>query len=145
MKQLIVGIAIALSFFSYSQNCTYTFLGELSDFHDGTPIESATIFIVERDKYLVSDFDGKFKIEDLCKGTLTLKISHVGCETKIMSYTVKGDMFKIIQLEHHIEELNEISVTGNTNKKKTETAQETVLKSNTLKKYSALNLGDALK
>ncbi|WP_296384812.1 TonB-dependent receptor [Winogradskyella sp.] len=145
MKQLIVGIVIAFSCFGYNQNCTYTFLGELSDFHDGTPIISATIYIKEHDKYLVSDFDGKFKIENLCSGVLNLTISHIGCETKTVSYVIKGDTHKAIQIEHHIEELNEISVTGNTSKKETKTAQETVLKANTLKKYSALNLGDALK
>ncbi|MFP4845995.1 TonB-dependent receptor [Winogradskyella sp. PE311] len=145
MKQIIVGMALAISCLSYSQNCTYTFLGELSDFHDGTPIGSATIFIKERDKYLVSDFDGKFKIEDLCIGGLTLTISHIGCETKTVSYDIVGDTFKAIKIEHHIEELNEISVSGNISKKETQTAQETVLKGNILKKYSALNLGDALK
>ena len=145
MKQIIVGMALAISCLSYSQNCTYTFLGELSDFHNGTPIESATIFIKEQDKYLVSDFDGKFKIENLCIGTLTLTISHIGCETKTVSYNIVSDTFKAIKIEHHIEELNEISVSGNISKKETKTAQETVLSGNILKKYSALNLGDALK
>ena len=145
MKQLIVGFAIALSCISYSQNCTYIFLGELSDFHDGTPIVSATIFIKEHDKYIISDFDGKFKIENLCSGPLTLTISHIGCETKTVNYMIKGDTHKSILIEHHIEELNEISVIGNTGKRETKTAQETILKANTLKKYSALNLGDALK
>ncbi|NNE32755.1 MAG: TonB-dependent receptor plug domain-containing protein, partial [Winogradskyella sp.] len=145
MKRLIVGIALTLSCFGYSQNCTYTFLGELSDFHDGSPIASATIFIKERDKYVVSDFDGKFKIENLCKGSLTLTISHINCETKTVNYEIIGDTYKAIQIEHHIEELNEVSVTANTVRKETETAQETLLKAETLKKYSALNLGDALK
>ncbi|WP_400079895.1 TonB-dependent receptor domain-containing protein [Winogradskyella sp. R77965] len=145
MKQLIVGIAIALSCFGFSQDCTYTFLGELSDFHDGTPIASATIFIKERDKYLVSGIDGKFKIENLCSGVLTLTITHVGCETKTVSFLIEGDTHEAIQLEHHIEELSEISVSGKTSKKETKTAQETVLKASTLKKYSALNIGDALK
>jgi len=145
MKQLIVGVVLALSCFGYSQTCTYTFLGELSDFHDGTPIASATIFIKEHDRYLVSDTDGKFKIEGLCNGTITLTISHIGCETKIVNYNIKGDTHRSILIEHHIEELNEISVSGNTSKQETKTAQETVLKANTLKKYSALSLGDALK
>jgi len=145
MKQLITAIAIAYSCFSYSQDCTYTFLGELSDFHDGTPIVSATIHITEHDRYIVSDFNGKFKIENLCSGTITLKISHVGCETKVVSYEIDGDTHKSIQIEHHIEELDEISITGESSKKETKTAQETVLKANTLKKYSALNLGEALK
>lgn len=144
MKQIIVGIVMALTCLSYSQNCTYTFLGELSDFHDGTPIASATIFIKERDKYIVSDFNGKFKIENLCTSTLTLTISHVGCETKIVSYQIKGDTHKSIQIEHHIEELKEVSVSG-IPKKETTTAQETVIKATTLKKYASLNLGDALK
>ncbi|EDP70665.1 hypothetical protein FBALC1_07898 [Flavobacteriales bacterium ALC-1] len=144
MKQLIIGLVLAISCLGYSQDCTYTFLGELSDFHDSTPIKSATIFIKERDKYILSDFNGKFKIENLCAGTLTLTISHIGCETKTVSYVIKGDTHKAIQIEHHVEELDEVSVSGK-QKKETNTAQETVLKSNTLKKYSSLNLGDALK
>ncbi|WP_412560989.1 TonB-dependent receptor [Winogradskyella sp. MIT101101] len=145
MTRLITGLIMALSCFSYSQDCNYTFLGELDDFHDGSPIVSATIYIKEKDKYMVSDFDGKFKIENLCSGTLTLTISHVGCETKIVSYDINGDTFEKILIEHHVEELDEISVSGNVTRTETKTAQETVIKANTLKKYSSLNLGDALK
>ena len=110
MKSIIIGVLIAISSFSYSQNCNYIFLGEVKDFHDGTAIESATIHIKESDKYLISDLDGKFKIENLCSGTLTLTISHIGCETKTVSYSIENDVFKIISLEHHLEELNEVVV-----------------------------------
>ena len=145
MKQLILVIALAFFGLGYSQDCNYLFLGELTDFHDGSPIISATIFIKEQDKYLTSDFDGKFKIKNLCEGPLTLTISHISCETKAITYTITGDTYKAIALEHHTEELSEVSVTGSGNKKETKTAQETLINSNTLKKYSALNLGDALK
>jgi iron complex outermembrane receptor protein len=136
---------LVITGFSYSQDCNYTFLGELTDFHDGTPIISATVYIKERDRYTTSDFDGKFKIENLCKGPLTLTISHIGCETKTVSYNINGDTFKAIALEHHIEELSEVSVSGKIQRNVTETAQETVIKSEILSKYSALSLGDALK
>ncbi|EPR69764.1 Outer membrane hemin receptor [Winogradskyella psychrotolerans RS-3] len=145
MKPIIIGLVMAISCFSYSQNCNYTFLGELKDFHDGTPIESATIYIKESDTYLISDFDGKFKIENLCAGTLTLTISHANCETKTVSFEINSDTFKTILIEHHIEELMEVSVIAHVDKKETKTAQETVLKEHTLKKYSALSIGDALK
>ncbi|QNK77814.1 TonB-dependent receptor [Winogradskyella sp. PAMC22761] len=145
MKQIIIGLVIAISSFSYGQDCTYIFLGELKDFHDGTPIESATIYQKESGKYAFSDLDGKFKIENLCAGTLTLTISHANCETKTVSFEINGDSFKTILMEHHIEELNEVSVTAHVDKKETKTAQETVLKEQTLKKYSALSIGDALK
>ena len=145
MKQLILVLALAIFGYSYGQDCNYIFLGKLTDFHDGTPISSATIFIKEKDKYITSDVDGKFKIENTCKGVLTLTISHIGCQTKTVSYTINSDTFKAIAIEHHTEELNEVSVTSSANNKATKTAQETVISANTLKKYSALSLGDALK
>ncbi len=128
-----------------TQNCEFTFLGELTDFHDGTPIVGAAIYIKTLDRYTTSDENGKFKIENLCKQEITLVISHVACETKTISYKIDSDTYKAISLEHHLEELNEVSVQGSTVKRTTETAQETVLKSEVLTKYSALSLGDALK
>lgn len=145
MKQFIFAVAIAFLGFGYAQDCNYTFLGELTDFHDGTPIISATIFIKEQDKYLTSDFDGKFKIEHLCEGPLTLTISHVSCEIKTVSYSIESNTSKKITLEHHTEELNEVSIVGLSNRKETKTAQETVINEKALSKYSALSLGDALK
>jgi iron complex outermembrane receptor protein len=145
MKQLILVVALAFFGLGYAQDCNYIFLGNLTDFHDGTPIISATILIKEQDRYITSDFDGKFKIEGLCEGTLTLTISHINCETKTESYTISGDTYKAIVLEHHTEELSEVSIIGHGNRKETKTAQETIINEKTLSKYSALSLGDALK
>ena len=142
MKSIIIGLVIAISGFSYSQNCRYIFLGEVKDFHDGTPIESATIYIKESDKYIISDFDGKFRIENLCSGTLTLTISHIGCETKTVSYTIDNDVFKIISLEHHLEELNEVVV--NSHLKTEGTSIEKTINKADLEKYTDKSLGDAL-
>lgn len=128
-----------------TQNCDFTFLGELTDFHDGTPIVGAAIYIKTLDRYTTSDENGKFKIEGLCNQEITLVISHVACETKTISYKIDSDTYKAISLEHHLEELNEVSVQGSTVKRATVTAQETVLKSEVITKYSALSLGDALK
>jgi len=145
MKYYFICFAFFLFGISEAQDCSFTFSGELSDFHDGTPISAAAIYIKKLDRYTTSDLDGKFKIENLCKGDLILVISHIGCETKTVNFEVTGDMFKAIALEHHIEELNEVSIKTNISRNETTTAQETVIKSKTLQKYSASNLGDALK
>ncbi|WP_299335193.1 TonB-dependent receptor [uncultured Psychroserpens sp.] len=145
MKHFIVSLFILSFGIIHAQNCSLTLLGEIKDFHDATPIASATIYIKHLDKYIVSDFNGKFKIEDLCEGEVTLVISHIGCETKTVTVMMTGDQFKSIDLEHHIEELNEVAVKGSAIRKESKTAQESVLKTKTLEKYSALNLGDALK
>jgi len=141
----ISAVLFLVTFLSNAQQCNAIFLGEIKDFHDGTPIVGATIQIKSLDRYVTSDINGTFKIENLCKGTLTLEISHINCETKTVSYTVTGDMFKTITLEHHIEELEEVSIKSNVAKKTTVTAQESVLKAETIKRYSSLSLGDALK
>ncbi|MCA0152962.1 TonB-dependent receptor [Winogradskyella vincentii] len=145
MKYYILIVLFTLCTFSFAQKCDAVFLGELKDFHDNTPLVGATIFIKNLNKYTTSDVNGKFKIENLCNGKLTLIISHIGCETKTMNFNIVGDMFQNIELEHHIEELNEVSVKTTIEKKETKTAQETVIKSNILKKYSNLSIGDALK
>ncbi|NRD23483.1 TonB-dependent receptor [Winogradskyella litoriviva] len=142
MKRLIIGLVLTIYGFSYGQTCNFTFLGELKDFHDGSSIESATIYIKEKDKYIVSDLDGKFKIENLCSGILTLTISHIGCETKTVSYEINNDVFKTIYLEHHLEELNEVVV--NSNLKTEETSIEKSINKAVIENFSDKSLGDAL-
>jgi len=75
----------------------------------------------------------------------TVEVSHIGCETKEVIVSINGDTYSKIYLEHHIEELNEITVSDNLIQKETKTSQETVLKIKDLERYSAASLGDALK
>lgn len=128
--------------FSHSQECNYTFLGEIKDFHNNTPIVGATIFMQNLNKYTTSDVDGKFKIENLCKGELTLVISHVGCETKTITYNIEGDIFKSIALEHHIEALTEVTVAGSSKLENT-SIQQSISKQEIVV-FTDKSLGDAL-
>ncbi len=126
------------------QNCTYKFSGVVEDFHDKSPITGATVLIKSQNKYTATDIEGKFTIENICSGKISVEISHVACETKIIEIDVTKNMYKIIDLEHHTEELNEVSVNASLNKK-TQTAQETLLKTDVIEKYTSASLGDALK
>lgn len=135
-------ILIILSQLGFAQDCNYTFLGELKDFHNNTPIVGATVYMQNLDKYTTSDVDGKFKIEKLCLGELTLVISHVGCETKTVTYNIDSDTYKQIAIEHHIEELNEVTIAGNSKLQNT-SIQQSITK-NELAQYSDKSLGDAL-
>ncbi|MDG4715516.1 TonB-dependent receptor [Winogradskyella marincola] len=135
-------ILIILSQLGFAQDCNYTFLGELKDFHNNTPIVGATVYMQNLDKYTTSDVDGKFKIEKLCLGELTLVISHVGCETKTVTYNIDSDTYKQIAIEHHIEELNEVTIAGNSKLQNTSIQQS--ISKNELAQYSDKSLGDAL-
>lgn len=145
MKYLLIILAFIVPKTISAQNCTYTFIGDISDFHDATPIVGATIHIENLDKYAVSDINGKFKIENLCEGKLDLTISHVACDTKSVSFNINSDTYKTILLEHHIEDLEEVTINGKTIKENTSSGQETILNSKDIYKYNTLSLGDALK
>ena len=145
MKYILLGVALSFMGFGNAQDCSYNFRGQLTDFHDGTAIVGAAIYNRKSDTYITSDLNGTFTLQNLCAGEISLEISHIACDSKTVTYQLKGDMAETIYMEHHIEELKEVSVTGHTARKETQTAQETLLKAETLKKYSALNLGDALK
>lgn len=145
MKYYVMILCFLFFNITQSQNCNSSLYGEIHDFHDGTTISNATIFIENLNKYTTSDIDGKFSVSNLCDGQITIVVSHLSCETKRLDILIKGETFHTINLEHHIEELNEVEVKGNANSKLTKTSQETLLKSETIERYSSLNLGDALK
>ncbi|SEB41766.1 iron complex outermembrane recepter protein [Tenacibaculum sp. MAR_2009_124] len=127
-----------------AQNCKHTFSGLVEDFHDKSPIIGATIFVKNLNKYATTDTEGKFSVQNICSGKIVVEISHLACETQRFEFNITKDLHKIIDLEHHLEELNEINVKSEV-RKETETAQETVVTANTLEKFTSLSLGDALK
>ncbi|WP_299889655.1 TonB-dependent receptor [uncultured Lacinutrix sp.] len=145
MKYYVLIIMSCFINMTYSQNCKSKFFGEVHDFHDGTPMIAASIYIENLDKYTSTDIDGNFSFDNLCDGKITVVVSHLSCETKRFDIQISGDTFYEVNLEHHIEELNEVKVKGASNSKLTKTSQETIIKAKTIERYSASSLGDALK
>ena len=144
MKNIFLILSVLIISFSNSQNCNSVLSGKISDFHDGSTLENATIKLVGTNKVAVSDKEGIFRFKNLCDNKYMIEISHIACETQTLTIEVYGDTFKSIKLEHHLEELNEVIVKSK-EQTVTKTAQETVLKADVLKRYSNLSLGDALK
>ena len=145
MNHNLLIVVLCFMCISHGQNCTYTLFGEIKDFHDGTPLSGATVYIETLDRYTTADINGKFTIKNMCNKKLVLIISHVGCETKRVEVIMNGDTYKEINMEHHIQELHEVKLLGNTSRKVTKTAQETQINSDIVDRFSSLNLGDALK
>lgn len=127
-----------------AQQCESILLGEIIDFHDNTALNGATVSITGKNMQTVSKTDGKFRFENLCNGVIELEISHPECITKFVTITINNDTFKKILLEHHLEELDEVKVTGAISTT-TSSAQEGHLSVQDIEKYSGNTLGDALK
>lgn len=136
---------LGTSFLGFSQECNHVLLGEVIDFHEKTPLAGARVSITGKNRFTTTNESGKFKFDGLCNGVLELEISHPECTTAFMTLTMDGDHFERIFLEHHLEELDEVKVTGRANPKKTNSSQEEVLSKLTMEQFSGASLGDALK
>ncbi|MDG1038556.1 MAG: TonB-dependent receptor, partial [Polaribacter sp.] len=127
----------------HSQECNYSFKGNITDFHDNSSLVGASIHIVNLNKFTSSNLDGNFEFDNLCSGIITLEIKHIACETKKITFNLTKDTFKSITLEHHLEELSEVIVKVD-NKTETTSIEQTLTKKE-VGTYSDKSLGDALK
>lgn len=130
---------------TYTQECGYQLKGQVIDFHQGIPLQKAVVQLLETSKRFVTDSNGEFVIEGLCERTYEIEITHPDCQTLIIPIEIKGMTNKKFYLEHHLEELEEVKVTGDANKSKTNSAQEKTINTKLLNRYSSQSLGDALK
>ncbi|WP_250435862.1 TonB-dependent receptor [Hanstruepera flava] len=146
MKHCIATIAVFIFGFSaIGQTCKLNLSGKIQDFHNGEPIVNATIYNKTTDSYTTSDLEGNFNINDLCKGIYQLSISHISCETKVVEIDLQDDLYKVVYLEHHVEELETVNVEGASVSKETDTGQETIIRKDYIDNNSSASLGDVIK
>lgn len=141
-------LSVAMAFVmahSFAQTCDFTLQGKIVDLHDDSFLDGATIILAGTDNAVLSDFDGNFKFSNLCAGTYNLQISHPACTTKVFTVDLDGDITETFKLEHHLEELNEILIKGNTYYTKAESVLENRISQETLDNNSSASLGDVLK
>ncbi|WP_271783535.1 TonB-dependent receptor [Aquimarina algiphila] len=140
-------LTLILVFFSgvtilSAQECDKTLTGKVIDFHDGVPLKEATITF--NNKTIVTDNNGTYTINDLCAVSYAFTVSHVDCNSQVFTIDMSKVTTKDFYLEHHLNELQEVKVSGE-NHTKTLSSQEETIDKNIIEKYSNASLGDALK
>ena len=144
MRFYALMILFLYSALSVSQNCNNTLSGNVIDLHDGTALEEALIIIVETDETVVTDENGFFTIPNLCKDTYSLQISHPYCSATVYTIKIEGNTSKNFKLEHHLEELNEIIIKGDSRDHKLSSIQEKTISKDKIEQFSNASLGDVL-
>ena len=130
---------------SLSQNCNNSLSGTVTDIHDGQLLTGVTLIVAETDQSVQTDFDGTYSFTNLCNTTYYIQVSHPYCLTKGFTVKVSGDTKKSFKLEHHIEELNQITIEGKAYSNKSKTIFENSIHQEDLERFSSGSLGDALK
>lgn len=128
-----------------SQNCDNSLSGKITDLHDGQLLIGVTLIIADTEQAVQTDTDGLFTFSNLCNGTYYIQISHPYCLTKGVRIKVSGNTIKNYKLEHHLEELNQITIEGSAYSEKSKTLLENSIDKNQLERFSSGSLGDALK
>ena len=143
-KFKILCFILLLSILSLNaQNCNNVFDGRVLDLHDNSPLSGAAISIGGVYES-ITDNNGFFTINNLCNQNYTFEISHPLCDRKEFDVDISKNKEKTFRLEHHIKELNEIILYGDSFEKKSKTIIENIISTETLKDYASETFGDAL-
>ena len=106
-------------------------------------LEDVSIAVLETQQGVLTDAFGKFQLNSLCKGKITLSVSHIGCQTQIFNFDLQRDTIIKIKLDHTEVELSEVQVTE-AKKESHSTQQVATLETKQLEKLRGLSLGESL-
>lgn len=142
---IFISVFVLLSLAGFGQTCESTLTGRVTDYHSRTPLKNATLLLIGPNIEVNTNAKGDYSISKICNGSYQLEVSHPECSTVIIDIVVSGNQNFDVTLEHHLEELEEVNVVGQSVRDKTNSALEEQLKLETIETYSAGTLGDALK
>jgi len=145
MRSYILVVLLLYSTAFIAQNCKNTLSGTVMDLHDSSKLAEATLIIAGLEISATTDLEGRYSFPNLCDSTYTLQVSHLYCATTSFTVKVTENTIKNFRLEHHLEELNQITLDGKSYLDKTHTLHENTISKEALEKHSHGSLGSVLK
>lgn len=136
---MLIGMWICSSVYAQTPECGLVLKGKVIDEYGDA--DDVTVAIAETQQGTFTDGAGRFQLAGLCVGSITISVSHIGCETQIIKLQLNGDTTLKIRLEHSSIDLHEVSVTEA--KKESHNTQSTAeLDAKQLTKLQGLPLGE---
>lgn len=128
----------------YAQPCTLTLKGRIMDENSVNPLDAAIVAMEGTFFTAITDERGRFQLNGLCVGNITLRISHIGCEPLLVSFYLQRDTLIKLKLNHEEHEIQEVAITAA--KRESHHTQNTVtIESKQLDNLRGLSLGETLK
>jgi iron complex outermembrane receptor protein len=145
LKYFILLFCVIIQQLAVAQDslCALSVKGKVIDINSLRPLEAVVVGVIETQQGTSTDANGKFQLNSLCKGKMTLSVSHIGCETKMLELDLQHDTILKIKLDHKEVELNEVQVTE-AKKESHSTQQVATLETKQLQELRGLTLGESL-
>lgn len=140
MKLRISLIILLLGMVFFQAQNTFRVSGIVTDFHDKTVLKNARIQIGNLST--LSDENGNFTFSSVPRGNQTVTANHPDCLPFTEAVSVNKDLFLTINLEHHIEDIETVHITGGLVQKGSVVVQS--LSRETISRNSTENLGNIL-
>lgn len=126
------------------QSCEYQLEGQVIDLHDNLPIFGAVVAIEGTDLFGQTDEEGNYNITGLCKGFIRISVTHALCDTIERNINLRSNTKLNFELEHHINELNEIVLSENEIRRISASVNESKLNADQLTRLSNQSLSETL-
>ncbi len=84
----------------YAQSCNITITGHVEDADTKDKLVAATVLIEETGKQIVTDSKADFIFNNLCAGSYSIRITHIGCDTVIKKITLTKDYHFDVVMPH---------------------------------------------
>lgn len=119
MKKFILAFSFLYGFALFAQ--TGTLKGVVVDKQSESPLEGATVELLNMEiaTGVITDFDGRFTMEDVPIGRQTVRVSYIGFESTTIPnvvITTGKDAFITVQLLESFNQLDEVVVTNSDTK-----------------------------
>lgn len=131
MKQIIISVMLMLFAFTFQGQVTQNIKGQVFDKNSEMPLPGASVVIIDSDPIIgtTTDIDGYFKLENLPLGRYNLSVSFLGYTEQSLPNVelVSGkEVFLNILLEDNIAKLDEVVITAQQDKSRTQNEMATV-------------------
>lgn len=139
-------IIISVQGFSQTKQCSITLSGKVLDAASKEFLPDAVLAILETQNGTLVDSLGRFRLEGLCKGKVTVAVTDIGSHTREYIFDLNRDTFVTLELEHSGINLKEVQVVSEKEKaKEIATLFQEQIKGAELLQTRGQSLGESLK
>lgn len=134
-------LLLGMNMLHAQSNCDYQLSGYVIDEHDNSRLAFASISILGEYRGVAADSNGYYVLGKLCPKTYQIIVGHIGCDPDTISINLKKSKQQDFYLEHHLEELQEVQISANSESK---SVSSTEVSNEVLTENTGKSLGDIL-
>lgn len=127
---------------SFSQKCDIKLSGHVEDSDTREKLPNATVSLIQAGRTIITNENGDFSFDNVCKGEYNVRITHVSCDNVNRKITVSKSSHFDFYLPHAQRTLGEVTVTALRGIQNTGVKKE--LSGRALEETRGLSLAEAL-